>query len=136
MEEIKKFLKMEGEKVYLAKKNGARKRFENILRDFLERYTIKLKQRRFLADGQYRWAASPMGKYQDECWIYGQLSLENQAQSLIFEVLHTYFLDEGRIDIGEQQIAEFSKIIWQNQNCQRMAREALSSLVKKERRKK
>lgn len=127
--DIEKVLKTEKGKVYLRMANGAWKRFDTALRDFQEEYIIKLKPKRFRVDGKYVWASTPMGKDQDECWIYARLSPADREQSLIFEVVEDHFGEKGMI-IDKERIRQIAQVIWQNKDCREIIKAELIDLKK------
>lgn len=128
---LEKVLKIEKGRAYLKTRNGVWKKFDTVFKDFQDEYTIKLKPKRFQADGKYVWAATPMGKDQDECWIYAKLSLKNQEESLIFEVVETHFEENGMI-IDKKRINQIAQKIWQNKDCRQMIKAELLDLKLKE----
>jgi hypothetical protein len=112
-------VKMEKGGIYLKTKNGVWKRFDTVFKDFLDEYIIKLKPKRFRVDGEYVWASTPMGKNQDECWIYAGLSPKDREESLIFEVVETHF-DENGIVMDKERIAQIAQVIRQNKDYRKM----------------
>ena len=124
---LERVFREERGRIYLRKNNGGWKRFENILKDFQDEYIIKLKKRKFRADGKYVWVATPMGQCQDECWIYAKLSPEDQEQSLILEVIETHFEDNDIISDNEI-IREIAQEIWQNKDWREIVKEVFSDI--------
>lgn len=124
---LERVLKIEKGKVYLKTKNGAWKRFDTIFKDFQDEYIITLKPKRFQVDGKYVWASTPMGKSQDECWIYARLSLKDQEESLIFEVVENHFDENGMI-MDKEKIIQIAQIIRQNKDCREMVKTELLNL--------
>lgn len=117
---IKKFLRVEKERIYLKAANGTWKNFSNVLRDILEEKIVKLKKRSFKAHGRPAWGVREKGKDGEEIWVFSKLPQAEIEKTLIHEIIESHYnaaeVVEEDGDEFQELIDEISEKIWQNES--------------------
>ncbi len=124
-----RFLRIKNGRVYLKSKNNTWKRFDNVLEEVLEEYTIRLKKRRFRVNGRCALGGRNMGKNDDQIWLYAKLTTREIERTLIYEIVGIFYEDKGTIDVEKDNsdlLEEIAQRIWEDRSCHSMIRNVLS----------